>query len=159
MVSAPMSRSPLERLRRRRCGRPWPNRCFWDRRSPQELIDEAARSALTQCSPIDDHRASAEYRCDMVYAMTRRALNQVFLHEEDMMDEINISVNGKEYKLQVKPWATLLEVIREDLGLTGTKEGCGGGECGACTVIMDGQIMNACLVLAMEADWQDRSPP
>lgn len=68
------------------------------------------------------------------------------------MAEINISVNGKAYKLQVKPWATLLEVIREDLVLTGTKEGCGGGECGACTVIMDGRIMNACLVLAMEAD-------
>jgi len=42
------------------------------------LIDEAARNAITQCSPIDDHRASQEYRCDMVYAMTRRALNQVF---------------------------------------------------------------------------------
>ncbi len=43
-----------------------------------ELIDEAARNAITQCSPIDDHRASQEYRCDMIYAMTRRALNQVF---------------------------------------------------------------------------------
>ncbi len=43
-----------------------------------ELVDEAARNAITQCSPIDDHRASQEYRCDMIYAMTRRALNQVF---------------------------------------------------------------------------------
>jgi carbon-monoxide dehydrogenase medium subunit len=42
------------------------------------LIDEAARNAIMQCSPIDDHRASQAYRCDMVYAMTRRALNQVF---------------------------------------------------------------------------------
>ncbi len=69
-----------------------------------------------------------------------------------MMDQITISVNGKECELQVKPWATLLDVIREDLGLTGTKEGCGMGECGACTVIMDGQIVNACLILAVEAN-------
>ncbi len=68
------------------------------------------------------------------------------------MEQINISVNGKEYELHVKPWATLLDVIREDLGFTGTKEGCGVGECGACTVIMDGQIMNACLILAIEAN-------
>ncbi len=68
------------------------------------------------------------------------------------MDQITISVNGKECELQVKPWATLLDVIREDLGLTGTKEGCGMGECGACTVIMDGQIVNACLILAVEAN-------
>ncbi len=68
------------------------------------------------------------------------------------MDQINISVNGKECELQIKPWATLLDVIREDLGLTGTKEGCGMGECGACTVIMDGQIVNACLILAVEAN-------
>lgn len=48
------------------------------RRITSELIDEAARNAVTQCSPIDDHRASQEYRCDMIYAMTRRALTQVF---------------------------------------------------------------------------------
>jgi len=49
-----------------------------DKKITRELIDEAARNAITQCSPIDDHRASLEYRCDMVYAMTKRALNQVF---------------------------------------------------------------------------------
>ena len=49
-----------------------------DQRITSDLIDEAARNAITQCSPIDDHRASQEYRCDMIYAMTRRALNQVF---------------------------------------------------------------------------------
>ena len=68
------------------------------------------------------------------------------------MKQIKITVNGKTYELHVKPWATLLEVIRDDLGLTGTKEGCGLGECGACTVIMDGNTVNACLVLAPEAD-------
>jgi carbon-monoxide dehydrogenase small subunit len=71
------------------------------------------------------------------------------------MKHIKITVNGKTHELQVKPWATLLEVIRDDLGLTGTKEGCGLGECGACTVIMDGNTVNACLVLAPEADGKE----
>jgi len=71
------------------------------------------------------------------------------------MKQISITVNGKTHELHVKPWATLLEVIRDDLGLTGTKEGCGLGECGACTVIMDGNTVNACLVLAPEADGKE----
>jgi aerobic-type carbon monoxide dehydrogenase small subunit (CoxS/CutS family) len=68
------------------------------------------------------------------------------------MEQISFEVNGIKYELRVKPSATLLEVIREDLGLTGTKEGCGVGECGACTVIMEGKAVNACLALAVEAD-------
>lgn len=68
------------------------------------------------------------------------------------MKDIRVTVNGQSHELQVRPWATLLEVIREDLGLTGTKEGCGVGECGGCTVIMEGKTVNACMVLAVEAD-------
>ena len=64
---------------------------------------------------------------------------------------IHITVNGAAYDLSVKPWSTLLDVLRDDLSLTGTKEGCGVGECGACTVLMDGKAVNACLVLAEEA--------
>lgn len=66
------------------------------------------------------------------------------------MERIQLKVNGKDYELEVKPSATLLETLREDLGLTGTKEGCGVGECGACTVILDGEAVNACLVLTTE---------
>lgn len=61
-------------------------------------------------------------------------------------------VNGKPVSLEVKPYARLLDVLREDLGLTGTKEGCGVGECGACTVIVDGETVNTCLTLAASMD-------
>ena len=66
--------------------------------------------------------------------------------------EIRLSVNGKPHEIKVEPYWTLLYAIRDVMGLTGTKEGCGNGECGACTVIMDGKTVNSCLVLAAEAD-------
>lgn len=59
---------------------------------------------------------------------------------------VNFTVNGEARKVEVFPMARLLDVLREQLQLTGTKEGCGEGECGACTVIIDGQIANSCLV-------------
>jgi carbon-monoxide dehydrogenase small subunit len=71
------------------------------------------------------------------------------------MKEIHFVLNGMAYTLKVKPWRTLLEMIREDLQLTGTKEGCGQGECGSCTVIMGGKTVNSCLVPALEADGQE----
>jgi carbon-monoxide dehydrogenase small subunit len=66
--------------------------------------------------------------------------------------EIRCTVNGTQHTLRVWPMARLLDVLREELGLTGTKEGCGEGECGACTVELDGQIVNSCLVPALQAD-------
>jgi carbon-monoxide dehydrogenase small subunit len=68
------------------------------------------------------------------------------------MNQVRLTVNGTLYELGVHPWETLLEAIRDRLALTGTKEGCGLGECGACTVILDGKTVNSCLVLAVEAD-------
>lgn len=68
---------------------------------------------------------------------------------------IQFVLNGQSCELQVKPWRTLLEMVREDLKLTGTKEGCGHGECGSCTVIMGGKTVNSCLVPALEADGQE----
>lgn len=62
--------------------------------------------------------------------------------------EINFILNGKEIGMVVDPEWTLLYLLREELFLTGTKEGCGAGECGACTVLMDGIAVNSCLVLA-----------
>jgi len=64
---------------------------------------------------------------------------------------IQLSVNGESVEVAVEPNRTLLQLLREDLGLTGAKHGCGLGDCGACTVIMDGKPVNSCLVLAVQA--------
>jgi aerobic-type carbon monoxide dehydrogenase small subunit (CoxS/CutS family) len=69
--------------------------------------------------------------------------------------DILLTVNGVRQTLTTAANRTLLHLLREDLGLTGTKDGCSEGECGACTVLMDGKPVNACLVLAPQADGRD----
>ena len=66
--------------------------------------------------------------------------------------EINCTINGEPRKLRAYPMERLLDVLREQLHLTGTKEGCGEGECGACTVLIDGRIVNSCLVPLAQAE-------
>lgn len=68
---------------------------------------------------------------------------------------ISLRVNGEFYRIHVSDGRTLLQAIRDDLGLTGTKEGCGVGECGACTVLVDGEPVNSCLALAVEMDGRE----
>lgn len=63
---------------------------------------------------------------------------------------VQLKINGESFELAVEPQRTLLEVLREDLGLTGTKSGCDTGECGACTVILDGKAVLSCMTLAVE---------
>jgi len=70
-------------------------------------------------------------------------------------EEIVLEVNGTTYKVSIEPWKTLVEVLRETLGLTGTKKSCNEGECGACTVIVDGKPVASCLVLAMDAQGKE----
>ena len=65
---------------------------------------------------------------------------------------LTLTVNGRERRATIAPHRTLLDVLRADLGLTGTKECCLVGECGACTVLLDGRSVDSCLVLALEAD-------
>jgi carbon-monoxide dehydrogenase small subunit len=72
-----------------------------------------------------------------------------------MLHEITLNVNGDEYVLGVKSYHTLLQVLRNQLGITSPKPGCENGECGACTILMDGEPVNSCLVLAVEADGRE----
>ena len=65
---------------------------------------------------------------------------------------INLKINGAERQIEVAPWTTLLDLLRERLDLTGTKKGCDHGQCGACTVLVDGKRINSCLTLAVMQD-------
>jgi aerobic-type carbon monoxide dehydrogenase small subunit (CoxS/CutS family) len=65
---------------------------------------------------------------------------------------VTLTVNGRPYEREIAEDHTLLSLLRDDLGLTGTKEGCAAGECGACTVVFNGEVVNSCMVLAAEAD-------
>jgi carbon-monoxide dehydrogenase small subunit len=68
---------------------------------------------------------------------------------------INVTINGRRRELAVEPNWTLLESVRTTLGLTGTKEGCGTGDCGACSVLVDGRLVTSCCMLAAQADGRD----
>jgi aerobic-type carbon monoxide dehydrogenase small subunit (CoxS/CutS family) len=70
-------------------------------------------------------------------------------------EEVVLKVNGISYQVEVEPWRTLVEVLRETLGFTGTKKSCNEGECGACTVMMDGRPVASCLVLAVDAQGKE----
>jgi len=66
--------------------------------------------------------------------------------------KVRLTVNGRRRAVEAPPMKRLLDVLREDLGLTGTKEGCGEGECGACAVLVDGELANSCLIPVCQAD-------
>lgn len=144
-----------------------------------ETIQAAAQLAAQIPHPIDDVRAPAQYRTKMIEVYLRRALealqngteradfphNPAMLaaqestavlphlvnHERDAADTISTTVNGQPYVVHGATHKTLLRFLREDLKLTGTKEGCAEGECGACTVFLDGLAVMACMVAAPRA--------
>jgi len=79
------------------------------------------------------------------------------MRSEPMKKQIKLKVNGVECEMWIKPHWTLLDVLREEIGLVGTKKGCDKGECGACTVIMDGEAILSCLVLAIQCQGKEIS--
>ena len=130
--------------------------------------DAPLDDVVTHASPISDLRASADYRQAMLrrhrYAAAlqhreQRAAGEPRAARGEGPPRLNmtvtITVNGTPRTLDVQPHHTLLESLRDQLNLTGTKECCAEGECGACTVLLNGRAVNACLVLAVECDGED----
>ena len=72
-----------------------------------------------------------------------------------MKTHVSTSVNGQVHEVLVEPQQSLLEALRDEMGLTGTKEGCGTGDCGTCSVLVNGRLVCSCLVLAVEAEGQE----
>lgn len=68
---------------------------------------------------------------------------------------VHLRINGRDHHLQLQPWVSLLDALREHIGYTGTKKGCDHGQCGACTVLVDGVRINACMTLAVMKDGQE----
>jgi len=143
----------------------------------EESIAEAGRLAMAESRPIGDIRGSAEYRKEMVRVNTMRGLRSLlhgteqddFPHDPVLLsngtssdfklpstkhpadDPIITTINGEEYVIEGGQNKTLLAVLRDEVGLMGTKEGCGEGECGACTIHLDGKAVMSCLVPAPRA--------
>ncbi|GHO96654.1 hypothetical protein KSF_067020 [Reticulibacter mediterranei] len=142
-----------------------------------EICREAGSLAIQDVSPIGDVRATAEYRRATLAALVTQGLQRLAsnqdvehwtndpttrvsletapssdLHERHPLHEsIETTINGASYRLTNAHQKTLLNTLREDAGLTGTKEGCAEGECGACTVWLNGQAVMSCLVPAAQA--------
>lgn len=142
-----------------------------------DVIEEAARLTMNTSRPIDDIRSSAAYRREIVRVCVVRGLRSMLNGEEQAgmpsdavllwgkddsqsniqsphespSHPIETTVNGKKYTFKNGHDKTLLRLLREDGNLTGTKEGCAEGECGACTVFLDGKAVMACLVPAPRA--------
>jgi carbon-monoxide dehydrogenase medium subunit len=142
-----------------------------------DVLEEAARLTMNSCKPIDDIRGSAAYRSEMVRVCTLRGLKLVRDGQEHVgmplepillwgepgsenairsahispSAPIETTINGKKYTFNSGHEKTLLRLLREDANLIGTKEGCAEGECGACTIFLDGKAVMACLVPAPRA--------
>lgn len=138
------------------------------RRLDPPTIARAGELALDAASPIDDVRGSAQYRRRVLPGLVGQALERALARPQPsapvlletpcgakpgaaLAESIRTTVNDVPLELTRSLGRTLLEALRDEVGLTGTKEGCGEGECGACTVWLDGQAVMACLTPAAQA--------
>lgn len=123
---------------------------------------ESEESAATPCSGVTRRGFLTSVAAGAVAATAARApaagAAPTPVIEPEEMADVTLSINGRRYRLLVEPRWTLLFVLREKLGLTGTKEGCGRGECGACTVLQGDQPRYACMTLAVEAAQEAGAP-
>jgi len=125
----------------------------------KSTIQQAGMLAAVDASPISDLRGSDKFRKHAVEVSVVKGLLSLLdgteletLPEKPVLLATQVTINGKHYSFDGGEYRTLLQLIREGAGLTGTKEGCGEGECGACTVIMDGKAVMSCLVPAPRAN-------
>jgi carbon-monoxide dehydrogenase medium subunit len=143
----------------------------------KEVIDQASKLVSEDVSPINDIRSSADYRTKISSILVKRGLYDLMdkkasivpidpvvlcgnnqpnhsriLEKVENITEIHTRINGKEINVPYKEDMNLLHLLRDEVHLTGTKEGCGEGECGACTIFMDGVAVMSCLVPAARAD-------
>src|SRR5438105_737844 len=86
------------------------------------------------------------YSIDKAESPTGRQTQQL---PADTPHPVNLTINGKNYSIELLPWVSLLDALRDYIGLTGTKKGCDHGQCGACTVLINGKRVNSCLTLAV----------
>ncbi|MHC1784779.1 MAG: FAD binding domain-containing protein [Anaerolineaceae bacterium] len=145
----------------------------------EAVMEEASTLAAKAAKPIDDVRSSARYRKHIVKVIVRRGLAALMNHQEkegliknpvtlrssvsNMLKPVSLkpgqpiqtSINGLSYTIKNASHKTLLRMLREDVGLTGTKEGCAEGECGACTIFLDGMAVMSCMVPAGRAHQAD----
>ena len=113
--------------------------------------------ARAACNPINDKRGTIVYRTKVAGVLLKRTVAIAAARAQGGTDpmaktHITTSINGEPVEFLCEPHHSLLDVLRNTLGLTGTKEGCGTGDCGACSVTVDGRLVCACLVLAVEAE-------
>jgi xanthine dehydrogenase iron-sulfur cluster and FAD-binding subunit A len=128
-------------------------------RQNEDAVHATVERATAAAQPITDVRASAEYRHQLIGGLVKRAVSKTWDRAKEQaiggMDMIRVSIvfnmNGENYPIEIEPHHTLLEELREDLALTGTKTNCLRGESKACTVLVDVQAINSCLYLAVLA--------